>query len=223
MEAATKLPRAVKVVPSHAHAVRSLRALVTQARMHLAGDARLPQVVCERGVWDGVARWWLDPQGLTCVVPAKDPRAVTADARAHAAAGEDSTVGRRGHTVRHGQGREAWTERLATAVVGITGLTPDDPYGPPDHGRQHHHRDFEANPLPAGVVRRWPGQDDGPGGNTVVLTQASVPPPLPPVLTMLSAASSRTVVSKRPSSRGPCTIRPRKRGAPYGSRSCAPA
>ena len=58
--------------------------------------------------------------------PAKTTMAVTADARAQAAAGEGSTVGRRVHTVRHGQGRRAWTERLETEVVGMTGLTTDD-------------------------------------------------------------------------------------------------
>jgi hypothetical protein len=35
-------------------------------------------------------------------------------------------MGRRAHTVRHGQGRAARTERLETAVVGIAGLTTDD-------------------------------------------------------------------------------------------------
>jgi hypothetical protein len=35
-------------------------------------------------------------------------------------------VGRRAHTVRHGQGNTARTERLETEVVGITGLTTYD-------------------------------------------------------------------------------------------------
>lgn len=70
--------------------------------------------------------WGLDQQGLTFVVPAKDTMAGTADAWAQAAAGEGITVGRRVHTIRHGQGRAVWTERLETEVVGITGLTTDD-------------------------------------------------------------------------------------------------
>jgi len=60
------------------------------------------------------------------VVPAQANMAATVDAQAHAAVGEDLTVGRRVPTVRHGQGTTAWTERLETEVVGITGLTPDD-------------------------------------------------------------------------------------------------
>jgi hypothetical protein len=106
--------------------------------------------------------------------------AVTVDARAQAAAGTDITVGRRVHTGRHGQGRTAWTERLETEVVGITGLTTDDQYGTPEHARHATRRDFEPNPIHAVVVRKWQGKDYGPGGKTVFLTNASVAKPLQP-------------------------------------------
>jgi hypothetical protein len=180
LDGRTKIPVAGKVVPSNAPEVLSMRALVTQARTNVAGHARLHQVVCDRGCLDGVDRWWLDQQGMTCVVPAKDHMAVTADARAQAAAGEGSTRGHRVHTLRHGQGRAARTERLETEVVGITGLTTYDQYGTPEHGRAHNRRDVEANPIQAVVVRRWHGRDYGPGGNTVFLTNASVQQPLQP-------------------------------------------
>jgi hypothetical protein len=52
--------------------------------------------------------------------------ALTEDARVQATAGEEMTVGRRVHTVCYGQGSTAGTERLETAVVGITGLTTYD-------------------------------------------------------------------------------------------------
>jgi hypothetical protein len=104
--------------------------------------------------------------------------AVTADARAQAAAGEAITVGRRAHTVRHGQGKTAWTERLETEVVGITGLTTDDQSGTPEHGLQANRRDFQANPIHAVVVRQWNGKDYRPGGRTVFLTHTPVDKPL---------------------------------------------
>jgi hypothetical protein len=157
-----------------------MRALVAQARMNLAGHARLHKVVVNRGFWDGVDLWWLDQHGITFVVPAKDNMAVTVDARAQAAAGEGVTIGRRVHTVRHGQGKTAWTERRETEVVGIAGLTTYDQYGTPEHGRHHNRRDFEANPIHAVVVRQWNGRDYGPGGKTVFLTNASVQQPLRP-------------------------------------------
>jgi len=180
IDAATKIPLAVKVVQIQEHEVLFLRALVTQARSNLEGYARLSKVVVDRGFLAGTDLWWLDQHGITFVVPAKEDMAVTADARALAAASDGITVGRRAHTVRHGQGREAWSERLETEVVGIAGLTTYDQYGTLEHGRQHHRRDFQPNPINAVVVRKWHGRDYGPGGRTVFLTNASVQQPLQP-------------------------------------------
>jgi len=180
IEAATKIPLAVKVGKIQEHETHWTRALVTQARANLAGHARLQTVVFDKGFLDGTDLWWLDQQGLTFVVPAKTNMAVTADARAQAKAGEGITVGRRVHTVRHGQGRTARSERLETEVVGMAGLTTYDQYGPPEHRRQANRRDFQANPLNAVVVRKWHGRDYGPGGKTVFLTNASVQHPLKP-------------------------------------------
>ena len=126
IDAVTTMPLAVQVGPIQEHEARWARALVTPARMHLAGDARLATGVVDQGFGDGTTLWWLDQPGLQLVVPAQTNMAVTADARAPAAAGEALTRGRRVHTVRHGQGQAAWSERLATEVVGITGLTSDD-------------------------------------------------------------------------------------------------
>jgi hypothetical protein len=180
IDARTKIPLAVTVVPIHEHEVLSMRALVTQARTNLAGFTRLHKVVFDRGFLDGPDLWWLDQHGITFVVPAKENMAVTMDARAQAAAGEGVTVGRRVHTVRHGQGQTAWTERRETEVVGITGLTTYDQYGTPEHGRHHNRRDFEPNPIHAVVVRTWNGHEYGPGGKTVFLTNAPVDKPLQP-------------------------------------------
>jgi hypothetical protein len=178
--AATKMPLAVQVGPIQAHEPPGTRALVTQARANLGGAARLHKLVCDRGFVEGTDLWWLDQQGLTLVVPAQDTRAVTAEARAQPVVGEELTVGRRGQSVRHGQGREAWTERLETEVVGMTGLTTDDQSGTPEPGRQGHRRDVQAHPINAVVVRQWHGRDDGPAGTTVFLTNAAVDTPLRP-------------------------------------------
>jgi hypothetical protein len=178
IDALTKIPLAVTVVPIHEHEVLSMRALVTQARANLAGTARLHKVVFDRGFLDGADLWWLDHHGITFVVPAKDTMAVTVDARAQAAAGEGITVGCRVHTIRHGQGKSAWTERQETEVVGIEGLTTYDQYGTPEHGCHRTRRDFQANPINAVVVRKWRGKDYGPGGKTVFVTNAPVAKPL---------------------------------------------
>jgi Transposase DDE domain len=155
IDAATKIPLAAKVVQIQEHEALWTRALVTQARANLAEDVCLQKVVFDQGFLDSTDLWWLDQHGITFVVPAKANMAVTADARAQTGAGEGITVGRRVHTVRHRQGRAAWTERLETEVVGIAGLTTYDQYGTAAHGRQHNRRDFQANPVNAVVVRKW--------------------------------------------------------------------
>jgi hypothetical protein len=180
IDARTKIPLAAKVVPIQEHETLFLRALVTQARTNLTPHARLHKVVFDKGFLDGVDLWWLHQQGILFVVPAKGNMAVTVDAQAQAAAGEGLTVGRRVYTVRHGQGKTAYTERLETEVVGIAGLTTYDQYGTPEHGRHAQRRDFEPNPLNAVVVRKWNNRDYGPGGKTVFLTNASVQKPLQP-------------------------------------------
>ncbi len=109
IDAVTKIPLAVKVGKIDEHETHWTRALVTQARANLAGCARLHQVVFDKGFLDGTDLWWLDQHATTFVVPAKANMAVTADARAHAAAGEGITHGQRVHTVRPGQGKGAWT------------------------------------------------------------------------------------------------------------------
>jgi hypothetical protein len=126
IDAATKMPLAVKVGQSEAHETHWTRALVTQARANLAGVAHLHTVVFEKGFLDGSDLWWLDQQGIRFVVPAQAHMAVTADARAQAAAGEGMTHGHRVHTGRHGPGTAARADRIATEVVGITGLTTYD-------------------------------------------------------------------------------------------------
>jgi Transposase DDE domain len=180
IDAVTKIPLAVKVVQIQAHEALWTRALVTQAWANLAGYARLHKAVFDKAFLAGTDLWWLEQQGIHFVVPAKDNMAVTADAHALAAAGEGVTVGRRAHTVRHGQGRGAWTERLETEVVGITGLTTYEQYGTEEHGRHQNRRDFAPNPINVVVVRKWNGKDYGPGGKTVFLTNASVQRPLQP-------------------------------------------
>jgi hypothetical protein len=181
IEAPTQIPLAAKGVASQAHETRSRRAVVTPARAHVARHARRHQVVCDTGCLDGVDRWWLAPQGLRVVVPATGNMAGTVDAQAPAAASAGVTGGRRVQTVRHGPGHTAWAARREPAVVGLVGLTTEDPDGTPAHGPHHHRRDVPPHPSNAVVVRTWPGRDDGPGGTTVLRTKAAGDKPVPPV------------------------------------------
>jgi hypothetical protein len=103
-----------------------MRGVVIHAQAHLAGAARLAPRLLAKGFLDGAERWGLDPPGIPCVGPATAHLAVRAEARAQAAAGAGITGGRRGPTVRQGQGQTAWRARLETAGVGIAARTSDD-------------------------------------------------------------------------------------------------
>jgi hypothetical protein len=126
IDAVTTMPLAVKVVKIQEYEALGTRALVMQAHAQLAGAARLPKVVLDKAFVAGTDLWWRDQRGIRMVVPAKDHMGVTAEARALAVAGDGMTVRRRVHTVRHGQGQGAWTERLETAAVGSPGLMTSD-------------------------------------------------------------------------------------------------
>jgi hypothetical protein len=57
IDAATKIPVAVKVGKIHEHEALWTRALVTQARLNLAGAARLHKVIFDKGFLDGSTLW----------------------------------------------------------------------------------------------------------------------------------------------------------------------
>ena len=61
IDAATKIPLAVKVGKIHEHEALWTRALVTQARLNLTGATRLHKVIFDQGFLDGSTLWWLDP------------------------------------------------------------------------------------------------------------------------------------------------------------------
>jgi hypothetical protein len=61
-----------------------------------------------------------------------------------------------------------------------SGVQEPQECGSPEHARHTTRRDFQANPINAVVVRKWRGKDYGPGGKTVVLTNARVEQPLQP-------------------------------------------
>ncbi len=178
IDARSKIPLAAKVVQIQQHEVNFLRELVQQARSNLGGYATLQKLVCDKGFLDGAELWWLNGEGIIFVVPGKKDMAVVADARALAEAGQAVYLGRRSQIVRHRQGKTRWSEELETEVVGIEGLTTYDQYGPTEHAKQCHRKDFQGNSINGVVVRKWHNQDYGPGGKTVFLTNGVVRQPL---------------------------------------------
>jgi hypothetical protein len=92
-EARTSRPPAATVVKDQEQGVLWRRTLCRPTPTKVAGAARRRQPDCEKHGGDGVDRCWLDPQGITGVLPAHAERAVTADGRAQATAAEGMTIG----------------------------------------------------------------------------------------------------------------------------------
>jgi hypothetical protein len=115
IDAAMKMPLAVKVVRIHEYETLWPHTLVAQAQANLADYTRRCKVVFDQGFLAGTDLWWLDRHGITFVVPATANMAVMADSRAQAAAGEGLTIGRRVHIVRHARakwrGPNGWRPR----------------------------------------------------------------------------------------------------------------
>ncbi|MGH8058787.1 MAG: hypothetical protein ACREOH_16365, partial [Candidatus Entotheonellia bacterium] len=78
-------------------------------------------------------------------------------------------MGRRGDTVRPGQGQAPSRERQETAGVGRAGRTICAPEGTSPRGRHQHRRDLTLNPIHAGLE----------GGRKAVGWQRWRPQPLP--------------------------------------------
>ena len=106
IDAATNIPLAVKVGKIQEQESHWIRALVTQAQAHLARDARRHKVVVDQGL--GWHRPLVAGPAVSHLCRAdKNEHGRDRGCPAQATAGEEMTVGRRVHTVRHGQGSPA--------------------------------------------------------------------------------------------------------------------
>lgn len=173
IEVRTRLPLAMTVVTIEAYEGAYLLPLLEQAQANLGEHARIVKVVADRGYLDGADLWALNQRGILFVVVAKDGMHVRADAQALART--EPPVERR-QVIRHGHGRQAWTETLVTRLVGIGGLTSYDAYGTTEHAARANRADFAGNPLNAVVVLTWNNRDF-PEGGTVYLTNGPVEDP----------------------------------------------
>lgn len=173
IEVRTRLPLAMKVGKIQDYEGQWLVPLVKQAQQNLGEHARIGKVVVDRGYLDGEDLWQIDQLGITFVIVAKDGMSVREDA--HALARDAQAVERR-RVVRHGHGKNAWTEELTTRLVGIEGLTTYDAYANPVEAIHRNRADYTPQRLNAVVVRTWENREY-PNGGLVYLTNGSVQDP----------------------------------------------
>lgn len=173
IEVQSRLPLAMTVTQIQEYEGQWLLPLLEQAQDNLGERARIAKVVIDRGYLDGEDLWQVDQRGITFVIVAKAGMAVRADA--HALAREAKAV-ERVRRVRHGHGKNAWTEELKTCLVGIEGLTTYDDYADPQEARHRNRADYVPQRLNAVVVRTWENRDYPDGGH-VYLTNGPISDP----------------------------------------------
>lgn len=178
-EPTAKLPLALRIdginVSDNEHALGALR----QAVSNVTGHATIRSVALDRGFLDGKLLWAIEQDGIRIYIPAKSNMTITKDAReiARRAAAEavhgrtlDGCVYReRTQTITRGSGKNATTETLTTAVVGIRDL-PCDWWNEQGSDSKANAKSFKPKLLNATVVLRWDGAPKEAEKEVVLLT-----------------------------------------------------
>ena len=169
----TLIPLAIKIVQIQAHEAPYLVALVAQAQANLAPHSRISKVVVDRAYVDGSSLYALHEIGLTFVVLAKSNMNVRAAALVEQAG---TPIYERTETVRHGQGREAYTEAWVSRVRVVQDLRQWDNFRPPVAAGKP--LQWEQRPvLHTVVVNMWRNRAADPEGGRVYVTNAPVADP----------------------------------------------
>ncbi|MBU1751695.1 MAG: transposase [Chloroflexi bacterium] len=169
----TLIPLAIKIVQIQRQESPYLLELVQQAQANLAPFSRIRWLVADRAYVDGPTLYALDRMGITFIVIAKSNMAAR---RTALALSVKAPLQRRVETVRHGHGRQAWTEEWVTCVQAATGIRSWPSYRPPVvQGRRLKWQDRPT--LNAVVVSLWRNNQPSKDGPRVFLTNGSVENP----------------------------------------------
>jgi len=173
----TMIPIAITLVQIQAHEAPYLVDLVKQAQANLAPYNAIRTLVVDRAYVDGPSLYALHEMGITFVVIAKTN--MVAYDTALALSGHAPLL-ERVETVRHGQGRAAWTEDWITRVVPVEGIRTWDTYRPSTPDGQRLPR-AKRPALNAVVVKQWRNRTSSKAGPRVYVTNGPVKDPWPTV------------------------------------------
>ncbi len=169
----TLIPLAIKIVQIQEHEAPYLLELVRQAQANLEPYSRIRWLVVDRAYVDGPTLYELDQMGILFVVIAKSNMAARTTALALST---QAPIYERIETVRHGYGRDTWTEEWVTQVQPVTGIRTWTNYRPPKVAGKHlRWKDRPA--LNAVVVTLWRNKAPSKDGPRVYLTNAPVDNP----------------------------------------------
>lgn len=169
----TLIPLAIKIVQIQEHEAPYLLELVRQAQANLEPYSRIRWLVVDRAYVDGPTLYELHQMGIIFVVIAKSNMAARTTALALST---EVPLYERIETVRHGYGRDTWTEEWVTQVKPVTGIRTWTNYRPPKVAGERLKRD-DRPALNAVVVTLWRNKTPSKDGARVYLTNGSVDNP----------------------------------------------
>jgi hypothetical protein len=169
----TLIPLAIKIVQIQEHEAPYLRELVRQAQANLEPYSRIRGLVVDRAYVDGPTLYELDQMGITFVVIAKSNMAARTTALALST---EALLYERIETVRHGYGRDTWTEEWVTQVKPVTGIRTWTNYRPPKVAGERLKWDDRPT-LNAVIITLWRNKTPSKDGPRVYLTNGAVDNP----------------------------------------------
>lgn len=169
----TLIPLAIKIVQIQEHEAPYLLELVRQAQTNLEPYSRIRWLVVDRAYVDGPTLYELHQMDITFVVIAKSNMAARTTALALST---EALIHERIETVRHGYGRDSWTEEWVTRVKPVTGIRTWTNYRPPKIAGKR--LKWDKRPvLNAVVVTLWRNKTPSKDGPRVYLTNGAVDKP----------------------------------------------
>ena len=178
-ELQTGIPLAIKIdtieKPDNLHVL----AVLEQAKENVKATSVIRSLVEDRAFLDGKSLYEIDRQGIEFVIPLKSNMEATKDARSLALDREGSTCieTTREVEVTHGYGKEKYSEKVVTTLIGIPGLLSCDWFNPEGSEANTTKKDYEAIPLNGVVVKTWDNQTPPVDKQVVFVTNREIKDP----------------------------------------------
>lgn len=176
-ETKTNIPLAIKIdtieKPDNLHVLSVLE----QAKENVKISSTIDSLVIDRGFLDGKVLYKIDLQGIEFVIPLKRNMAACKDARQLALDCEASPPVTREVNVVHGYGKNKYTEKVLTTLVGVSDILTCDWFNPEGSQANTTKKDYEPIPLNAVVVKTWDNKTPPLDKQVVFVTNMDVKNP----------------------------------------------
>ena len=178
-ELGTGIPLAIKIDTIEKADNLHILEVLEQAKENVKASSVIRSLVVDRAFLDGKSLYEIDRQGIGFVIPLKSNMEATRDARALALVREGSTCieKTREVVVTHGYGKERFTEKVVTTLVGVPGLLSCDWFNPEGSEANTAKKDYEPIALNAVVVKTWDNKTPPVERQVVLVTNGEIKDP----------------------------------------------